>query len=154
MLSSPQQLQTTALPCAVIRLKIPRSEIQTVMGPAFGELMATLGAQGIAPAGPFFTHHFRMDPEVFDFEAGIVVSSPVQASGRVLPSELPGRTVIRAVYSGGYEGLGAAWGELMGWISAQKLQTAPDLWECYVTGPESSSNPADWRTELNCPLAE
>jgi effector-binding domain-containing protein len=153
MLSAPEQIRTTTTPTAVIRLKVPRREIQTVMGPAFGELMATLGAQGIAPAGPFFTHHFRMDPEFFDFEAGIVVSRPVQPAGRVLPSELPARTVIRAIYSGGYEGLGAAWGELKTRVAEQSLPTAEDLWECYTTGPESSPNPADWRTELNQPLA-
>jgi hypothetical protein len=26
---------------------------------------------------------------------------------------------------------------------------AANLWECYVAGPESSSDPATWRTELN-----
>ena len=29
---------------------------------------------------------------------------------------------------------------------------APDLWECYVAGPESNPDPATWRTELNRPL--
>lgn len=154
MISPPEQVHTVATACAVIRLKVPRSEIQQVMGPAFGELFASLAAQGITPAGPLFTHHFRMDPDIFDFEAGVAVRRPVEPAGRVLPSELPGRTVICSTYSGGYEGLGNAWGELKSWIAQQPgLQTAPDLWECYTTGPESSSNPADWRTELNQPLA-
>jgi len=28
----------------------------------------------------------------------------------------------------------------------------PDLWERYLTGPESNPDPATWRTELNRPL--
>jgi hypothetical protein len=32
--------------------------------------MAAVAAQGIAPAGPWFTHHLRMDPATFDFEIG------------------------------------------------------------------------------------
>jgi effector-binding domain-containing protein len=60
--------------------------------------------------------------------------------------------VACTVYHGGYEGLGPAWGELEAWIAAEGRQTAADLWECYIAGPESSSDPADWRTELNWPL--
>jgi hypothetical protein len=30
------------------------------MGPAIGEVMSVCAAQGITPAGPVFSHHFRM----------------------------------------------------------------------------------------------
>jgi hypothetical protein len=28
------------------------------------------------------------------------------------------------------------------------------LWECYLSGPESSTDPAAWSTELNRPLLD
>uniref|UniRef100_UPI003EB6A3D4 GyrI-like domain-containing protein n=1 Tax=Acinetobacter sp. LH3_13 TaxID=3434463 RepID=UPI003EB6A3D4 len=56
--------------------------------------------------------------------------------------------VVRTVYHGSYDGLGGAWHEFADWIEAHKLQTASDLFEAYLVGPESSSNPEDWRTEL------
>ena len=31
-------------------------------------------------------------------------------------------------------------------------EAAKELWECYLEGPESGSDPAGWRTELNRPL--
>lgn len=62
--------------------------------------------------------------------------------------------VIRTVYRGPYEGLGAAWGEFDRWIAANGHETAPDLYECYAAGPESSPNPAEWRTELSRPLIQ
>jgi hypothetical protein len=46
-----------------------------VMEPGLGELMDTLKAQGIASTGPWFTHHLKMDPEIFDFEIGLPVSA-------------------------------------------------------------------------------
>ena len=49
------------------------------MGPGYQELMDTLTAQGIQPTGPWFTHHLRMDPEVFDFELGVPIAAPVTA---------------------------------------------------------------------------
>jgi effector-binding domain-containing protein len=153
MLDSPQIKQTAEQQAAVIRLTIPRAEIGNMMGPGFHELMGTIAAQGIAPAGAFFSHHLRVDPDVFDFEIGVPVSSPVSPTGRVTQGVLPGTTVIRTTYRGGYEGLGEAWGEFEAWIQAEGLQTTCSCWESYLAGPESNPNPATWRTELNRPLA-
>jgi effector-binding domain-containing protein len=153
MLDAPQITQTAEQLAAVIHVTIPRGEIQKVMGPGISELMATVAAQGITPSGPWFSHHLRMDPDIFDFEIGVPVPTPVTAAGRVKPGRLPAATVARTTYHGGYEGLGAAWGEFVAWIEAEGHTPAPDLWECYVAGPESSPDPAAWRTELNRPLA-
>jgi uncharacterized protein YndB with AHSA1/START domain/effector-binding domain-containing protein len=151
-IDQPQIVETTAQPTATIRLTVPREEIRKVMGPGHGELMAAVAAQGIAPAGPWFTHHLRMDPHIFDFEIGVPVATPISDSGRVKAGQRPATTVARTVYHGTYEGLGSAWAELNGWIRAEGYAPAPDLWECYVAGPESSPDPAAWCTELSRPL--
>lgn len=153
MIDTPQIVQADAQLAAVIRVTVPRDQIRNVMGPGIAELMATVAAQGIAPTGPWFSHHLKMSPDVFDFEIGIPVAAPVVTSGRVKPGRLPAARVARTIYRGPYEGLGAAWGELDKWIAAGGHKTAPDLWECYVAGPESGSDPSLWRTELNRPLA-
>jgi effector-binding domain-containing protein len=152
MLDRPQILRTAAQPTAIIRLTIPRAEIRHVMGPGYRELMAAVVAQRITLAGPWFSHHLRMDPDTFDFELGVPVAAPIAAAGRVQPGQLSAATVARTVYRGPYEGLGAAWGEFNAWIAAEGHTPAPNLWECYVAGPESSPDPAAWRTELNRPL--
>jgi effector-binding domain-containing protein len=152
MIDTPQITQTSAQPAAVIHLTIPRAEIRNVMGPAHGELMSAIAAQGIAAAGPWFSHHLRMDPDVFDFEIGVPVAAPIVATGRVKPGGLPATTVARTTYHGGYEGLGAAWGELDAWVKAEGRAAAGDLWESYAAGPESGNDPSQWRTELSRPI--
>ncbi len=152
MLDTPEIVQTEARPTAVIHLTIPRNEITQVMGPAIGEVMSALAMQGVAPAGPVFSHHFRMDPDVFDFEVGVPVAAPITESGRVKAGELPAATVARAVYHGPYEGLGSAWGEFTAWIAEAGHTSAGNLWESYASGPESGNDPGQWRTELNRPL--
>lgn len=152
MIDEPQIVRTTAQQAAIIRLTVPRDEIQSVMGPGYQEVMDAVTAQGIGLAGPWFTHHLRMDPATFDFEIGLPVTEPLAPVGRVQPGQLPAATVARTTYQGGYEGLPDAWGELMAWIATQGLAPAPDLWEIYTAGPESSPDPAEWRTELNRPL--
>lgn len=152
MIDTPHITQTAAQQTAIIRLTVPRDEIQNVMGPGLSELMAAIAAQGIAPAGPWFTHHLRMDPDTFDFEIGVPVTAPVTAAGRMKAGQLPATKVARTIFHGNYEGLGAAWGEFDAWIAAQGHTPGADLWECYVAGPESNPDPATWRTELNRPL--
>ena len=152
MIEAPRIARTAERLTAVIRLTVPRAEIRAVMGPGIGEVRAALAAQGVAPAGPWFTHHLRMDPGVFDFEVGVPVAAPVAPAGRMRPGRLPAATVAQAVYRGPYEGLGAAWGEFDAWIAGAGHAPAPDLWESYAVGPESDPDPAHWRTELNRPL--
>jgi effector-binding domain-containing protein len=153
MLDTLQIVESEAWITAVIRLTIPRDQIQNVMGPAIGEVLGAVAAQGIGPAGPVFSRHFRMDPEVFDFEVGVPVSAPVTPVGRVQPGSLQATKVARTVYHGPYEGLGKAWGEFEASIAAAGHRTAPGLWECYLAGPESGPDPSQWRTEFNRPLA-
>jgi effector-binding domain-containing protein len=152
MIDTPQITTTAVQLTAMIQLTIPRSEIQKVMGPGLQEIQAALDAQGIKATGPWFTHHLRMDPKVFDFEICMPVAAPVKATGRVKPGRAPAITVARTVYHGGYEGLASAWGELGEWVKAQGLSPADDLWERSLAGPESDPDPAKWRTELSRPL--
>jgi effector-binding domain-containing protein len=149
MIDEPQILQTTAQFTAFIPVVIPRERIREVMGPGLEELKATVAGQGIEIAGPWFTHHVRLDPDVFDFEITVPVASPVRASGRVQPGEWPAMTVARTIYHGGYEGLGEAWEEFDERVGAHDHVLAPDLREVYLVGPSTHPDAADWHTELN-----
>ena len=149
MIATPQIIQTDAQEAAVIHLTIPRSEMMKAFGPAVGELMAALAAQGVEPVGAVFAHHLKMSPDTFDFELGVKVLAPVKATGRVKPGQLPAVKVARTVYSGPYEGLPSAWGEFDKWMRANDHEQAENLWEVYSVGPQSSLDPANWRTELN-----
>ena len=80
MLATPEITQTNAQAAAVIRLTIPRSDVMTVFGPAVGDLMTTLAAQGVEPVGAVFAHHLKMTPDAFDFELGVKVAAPVKAN--------------------------------------------------------------------------
>ena len=60
------------------------------------ELNQAVASQGVSTAGPMFTHHFRMDPNFFDFEIGVPVASPITPSGRVQSIEIPALSIVRA----------------------------------------------------------
>lgn len=152
MISAPEIIQTSAQEAAVIHLDIPRSAMMQQFGPAVGELLGVLQAQGIEPIGGVFAHHLQMSPDRFNFELGIKVTKPVQNAGRVKRGALPAVKVARTIYSGDYEGLPGAWQEFGNWLKGKGLNTEPGLWELYSVGPQSSPDPTNWRTELNKPL--
>jgi effector-binding domain-containing protein len=154
MIETPQIVQTAAQRYAYLHLTVPREEIRKVMGPGVREVFEAIAAQGIAPTGPWFTHHLKRPDAFFDFEICVPVEVVIEPAGRVQPGIWPSMRVARTVYHGEYEGLGAGWGEFVAWIAAQGLNEAVDLWEVYRVDPSVSKNPADWRTELNRPLID
>ncbi len=148
MLERPLITRSFAQPLAVLHQTVPRAEIRNVMGPGLAEVRNVVVAQGIEITGPWLTHHLQMDPEVFDFEICLPVASPIAATGRVRPGVSHAAWVAQTVYQGGYEGLGAAWGEFIAWMEGEGHTPAEDLWEVYLAGPEASDDPAMWRTQL------
>jgi effector-binding domain-containing protein len=152
MLDAPTFLTVPEQLTAVIPLQIARSEIQHVMGPGIQEIYAALGAQGIAPAGPWLTHHFHITPDAFDFEIAVPVAQMVTAAGRVQAGSLPAGRVARTLYRGPYEGLGAAWGQFKAQLARDGKQTTEAIWESYLVGPESTQDAAGYVTELTQPL--
>jgi uncharacterized protein YndB with AHSA1/START domain/effector-binding domain-containing protein len=151
---TPDIITTTPQLTATLRLNIPRNEMMKRFGPALQEVLAALRAQGIAPTGSAFAHHFKMTPGVFDFELGFVTPTPIQPAGQVHPGHWPAQRCAHATYVGPYEGLATARGEFDKWMTSNALPQADDLWEHYATGPHSSPDPTTWRTELYRPLRD
>jgi effector-binding domain-containing protein len=152
MIETPTVIETPDQDVAMVHIETPRSKMQQVMGPGIVEVMSAVKAQRIGPTGPWFAHHLAITADAFDFDICVPVSAPVSAVGRVKPWRRPALTVVRTVYHGRYEGLGAAWHEFGAWIESNGLRTAGDLYECYKVGPESGPDPANWRTELSRPV--
>jgi effector-binding domain-containing protein len=159
MIEKPEITVTKAVDAAVIHVDTPRSEIQTAMHSAITELMETVNKQGIGPAGPLFAHHTRQS-DTLEFDVGVPVSGPVKVTGRVKAGGLPAATVVRSVYTGGYEGLHSAWATFQERVSAELgaqmtergLTPGATFWETYVQGPETDPNPDTFRTELILPF--
>ena len=153
MITTPEIVESPAQKIAFIHVTVPREQIMQVMHEGLDELSAALKAQEVTPTGPWFTHHSRRPNETFDFRICFPIEGTLRLQGRVENGELGAATVVRTVYSGDYSGLAGAWGEFMSWVDANHLKTRDDLWERYLVGPESGAGPAEWRTEMNRPLA-
>ncbi len=160
MIDRPAITQTKAQRAAVIRVQVPRSEIESAMDSAIGELLTTLEEQGQAPAGPMFAHHLSLSDTRFDFEVGFPIDSPIEPAGRVVNGALPAATAARTTHRGPYEELYEAWrafGEVLereALLDRAGLERGDTLWEVYAVGPETTPDSTKWCTELYLPLFE
>lgn len=152
MATTPEITRTAAQPAAVVHLRVSLAALRAEVGPAVRDLLTTVAAQGVTPAGPWFTHYLASDGDTLECEIGIPTARPVASAGRVRPGELPAATVARCVHAGPRAGLGAAWTELNAWVKTQGRAPRTDYWERYLLGPEATLDQSQWRTELNRPL--
>lgn len=120
---------------AVVRGQASVDDIAGFLGGVFGEVMAVLGSQGVAPAGPPFARYDMVEGG-FRIEAGFPTSGPVVPVGRVEVSSLPGGEQVQVMHRGPYAEVAAAWAAAEAWIAEQGLAVAASPWESYLDGPE------------------
>lgn len=138
--------QATAVMCS--RLEV--ADIAAWIGPAFGQVMAAMSAEGVVPVGPPFARYGRVEgmPTTFDIEAGFPCSRPMAAhpGAAVQPSTLPGGKAVVIVHLGPYDAMLPTYEVLERWLAEHDLVAAGAPWECYCSEPQG--DPATWRTEI------
>lgn len=157
-------LRAPAVPTVVVRaMGVPMPGLREVFDSAFGNVFPAAFQAGLIPAGPAFALYTRMTegPEMeADLEIGFPLEGPlfeqldddpIEVDGlRVEASTLPAANVAATSYLGPYDGMGQAWGDFVGQISAKGLAPGMPSWESYVTEPTPDADPATLRTDLYC----
>jgi effector-binding domain-containing protein len=128
-------------------------ELPRFLGMAFGELLGRLRLLGLAPAGPPLAVYHEFGPSAVDVEVGVPIAQVIEASGRIHARLLPAATVAWTIHAGPYEGLGAAHIAIRDWVRRTDHQAVGPVVERYVSGPGSRVSPADYRTEVEVPIA-
>lgn len=127
------------------------------IGALFGAVSGAVGAHGWKAVGPPLTVY--PDIEYTETNIDTIAAIPVDAStgaaslpppdGTVSLHALPGGTVAALVYQGPYSGIGTAYIELGGWISANGYRMTGPPREMYLTEPDNPGGPV---TELQYPV--
>ena len=139
-------------PTAVMGEQVPMADLTEFFGRAFATVMEVVGRQGARVAGPPFAMYHGTPSDTVDVDAGFPVSAPVEAVEGVRAAVLPGGRAAEATHIGPYDTLAQTYGEMMRWIEEQGLEPGTDMWEQYLTDPETEPDPTNWRTRVLCPL--
>lgn len=138
-------------PTLCVRTRAPATELRGVLGRAFGEILAVMGAQGQRPVGEPYVGYGNYDMNDLDLEIGFPAARPLEGRGDVVPSELPGGAWASTMHVGPYDQVGPAWEALHRFIVARQRQVGGRGYEFYLDGPETP--PAQLRTRIAFPLA-
>jgi effector-binding domain-containing protein len=125
-----------AQPAAVVHAYVEPPQLPGFFGPAFGDVLAAVAEQGLAPAGPPFGRYVPRG-DGFDVTACFPVDGAVAASGRVVPDELPAGTCATTLHTGSYDEVGDAYAAATAWLAQHELTVAGVPWESYLDGPEA-----------------
>ena len=145
----PDEIQlTNAEPThtAVIRSRVPRTELSRFVPAACGEVWSFIRSAGLARPGRHVAVYLDAEGSV---EVGAEVSEPFVGNDRVHCSRLPSGPVASAVHFGPYARLSAAHARIRRWCAEHGHPLAGVSWEIYGHWDESwNSDPSMIRTDV------
>jgi effector-binding domain-containing protein len=143
-----------AQPTAICRATLTVAEIGPWLGKVYGAVAGLLSVQQAGPAGPPFARYHMLGDGRFEVEAGFPASRPVEGSGDVQPSELPGGQVAVTVHTGPYGQMEPGYQALASWVTDHGGEAIGGAWEVYFSDPSTQPDPATWRTEIIQPYRQ
>ncbi len=138
---------------AAIRLRTPVAALKAEFGRSYGEIMGSLGKQGVQPVGAPFAIYYNMDMNDLDVEMGFPVAAAFRAEGRVKAGAVPGGRTAVAVHKGPYDTVEKTYNELTAFIAEKKAAPTGVCYEVYLNDPQVTK-PEDLLVEVNFPLKD
>ena len=138
-------LEADPIPLAVVRQRVQRSELATVVPQGCGTVWSFAKARGLA-AGRHVAVYLS---GAIDLEVGVEVAGPFDGDGNVHPSATPAGPVVSATHIGPYQGLGATHEAIRAWCRTHGHRPTGPNWEIYGHWqPEWNADPSAIRTDV------
>lgn len=130
------------------------NEIGQAMGDCLGQVGAFMAANKIKPTGPAMAVYPHFDAHSMTFRAGFPVSAAKAklAGDGVAADAVPKTRAISFRHVGPYDGLRAAYAEMMGHMQLNGLHLGSPTWEIYEVGPDDAT-PDRYETVVYAALA-
>lgn len=142
---SVQVAEGSPIPLAVIRRRVERSQLSTVVPQTCGLVWNFVREHGI-PAGRHVAVYLN---GAIDVEVGVEVGGAFEEEGDVVRSSTPSGLIASAVHLGPYHQLGAVHSTIKSWCQANGHRLAGPNWEIYGHWQsEWDKNPAQIRTDV------
>jgi len=145
--------ERTAQPILLIRRRIARAQLQSMLAECFGRLYAHGQKAGLPIAGWPLARYVSMGVGLWTVEAAMPLATEVPGEGEMEAGLLPGGPVVMGLHAGPYEQLPETNAAVERWIEEHGFRVGGAPWESYITDPAQHPDPADWRTEVYWPLA-
>jgi effector-binding domain-containing protein len=138
-----------------VRATTTMDKVGQALQSGWRQLFGSLGASAMTPSGPPFAIYYSYGGESgeVELEACLPTTGEVVASPPITVRDEPAVSVAATLHKGPYDGVGAAYEALQAWMAAQGRQIAGPPREVYLTDPQQVTDPADYLTEVQWPVA-
>lgn len=147
--------EMTPQPFAYVMRHARIADMSQVMGECFGILSAALARAKAEPAGPPLSHYLDYDNNSSTFQVGFPIRSEdveaVSAAGLAI-GETPAGSVMQVQHVGPYDTLHLTYDAMTRAMSEQSLKGTHDMWERYLSPPETP--PERTVTEVMWPVKQ
>ena len=134
-----------SIPLAVVRRRVRRAELSTVVPQGCGIVWDFVRAHGLK-AGRNVALYLN---DQIDLEVDVEIGEPFDGRGEVALSRTPAGAAVSATHFGQYQGLGTAHAAIHTWCAANDYQLAGPSWEIYGHWqPEWNADPSRIRTDV------
>ena len=148
------QVSVPATAAAAITETINIGEAEAWYQGALSELHASLSSQGVVSSGPAGGIYSN---DIFAEERGeatvfLPCSVTFRSTGRIRPLVVPAVELATTTHNGPHGGIDRAYGALAAYVARHALSTEGAIREYYLVDGHSSSDPAEWRTQIGWPI--
>jgi effector-binding domain-containing protein len=166
MITEPKIEHRNEQPYAAIRAQVTMQELGRTLPPLWGEVYGWLANKGVTPAGAPLWRYLVIDMEAkLEIDVAVPVATPVTGDNRITADTLPAGRYATLIYTGSYEGLMQATGDLLAWADQKGVVwdkgpagSKGEGWrartENYLTDPRAEPDSTKWQTELAFKLAD
>ena len=116
---------------AVVTGRVAPAQIPSFLASAFAEVLQVVGAQELAPVGPPCASYEPVG-DGFEVIAGLPVSGPVRASGRVTAHQRPGGRAAQILHCGDHAEVSGAYAAGRRWLREFGYVATGRPWESYL----------------------
>lgn len=147
MLGEIRKITRGKVKAMVVKTRAPQSELPKLIGESYGKITARMNEFGAMAAGAPYLAYFNSDMEDLQVEIGIPTGVYVPDTEEIVMSEIPEGDYLSAIFTGPYDQLMDAYGEMTVYMTEHKIQVTGGVYESYLNDPADTA-PEALMTEI------
>lgn len=135
-----------------IRDVVRMDELKAFFKEGYGRLYEVIELESLETTGMPFARYYGMPSDTIDVELGVPVAEPYAGPADIRGSSLPEAEAVVAMHVGSYDTLPETYDAIAQWMGARGMTPRPDMWEFYLSDPETEPDPDQWLTQVVWPV--
>lgn len=131
-----QIIETEEQPVLSVKTTTPVSNMPSVVGRVYGQIVNYIVEKGEEPIGPAFIAYYNMDMENLDLEIGFPIAGEIEGKDDIVLRYIPAGRKATGFHKGAYGEISPLYERLNKFISEKGYEPTGVVYEYYYNSPE------------------